>query len=127
MVPFVPCQDRTKGRFIDGRFTGAVDDQVSEMSEQQAVENTGPAGKVCFMHSRVLHASGENNARRSRNLFISQIVAADAIPLASNHIPSVHEGMILRGVEPHRIRSIDFDFPLPEIPETTFFDQQANS
>lgn len=110
-----------------GRFTGAVDDEVSEMCEREAEENTGPAGTVCFMHSRVLHASGENNAMRSRNLFISQIVAADAIPLSPNHIPSKHEGMILRGVEPQRIRSMDFDIPMPEIPETTFFDQQANS
>lgn len=111
----------------DGRFTGAVDDEVSEMCEREALENTGPAGTVCFMHSRVLHASGENKATRSRNLFISQIVAADAIPLAPNHLPSKHEGMILRGVEPRRIRSMDFDIPMPEIPETTFFDQQANS
>lgn len=109
----------------DGRFTGAVDDAVSESCEREAVVNPGTAGTVCFMHCRVLHASGENNADRSRNLFISQIVAADALALSPNHIPSIHEGMILRGEEPNRIRSINFDIQMPEMPETTFFDQQA--
>lgn len=109
----------------DGRFTGAVDADVTAICEQEAEENAGSAGTVCFMHCRVLHASAENNADRSRNLFISQIVAADALPLAPNHIPSIHQGMILRGEEPNRIRSIDFDLQMPEIPDTTFFDQQA--
>jgi len=109
----------------DNRFTGAVAAPVAAAAEAQAVEHVGPAGSVCFMHSRVLHASKANRSRRSRNLYIAQIAAADALALTPNHLPSIHEGLLLRGEEPNRIRAVAFDIEVPEIPETTFFDQQA--
>ena len=109
----------------DGVFTGAVDDATQRQCDQQAIEHIGPAGSVCFMHSRVLHASRSNKSDTPRNLFISAIAAADAVPLVPNHVPSVHMGMILRGEEPNRIRSTPFEIDLPVMPETTFFDQQA--
>jgi len=77
------------------------------------------------MHSRVLHASKANGSGRSRNLYIAQIAAADALALTPNHLPSIHEGALLRGTEPKRIRAVAFDIETPETPETTFFDQQA--
>jgi len=109
----------------DGKFVGAVAPAVARDCEARAVPHTGPAGSVCFMHSRVLHGSTENRTDRSRNLFISQIAAADAVPLAPNHVPSVHQGLLLHGTEPRRIRCMAFEIEPPEIPETTFFDQQA--
>ena len=109
----------------NGRFTGAVAPAVARVAEPLAVEHTGPAGTVCFMHSRVLHASKANRSDGSRNLYIAQIAAADALALTPNHLPSIHEGALLRGEEPKRIRAVAFDIEVPEIPETTFFDQQA--
>lgn len=109
----------------DGQFAGAVRPDVADDCERRAVAHTGPAGSVCFMHTRVLHASRANLTDRPRNLFIANIAAADAVPLARNHVPSVHAGMLLRGTEPNRIRAIDFDLEPAALPETTFFQQQA--
>ena len=111
----------------DEIFTGAVAPDVAAQSTAQAVEHTGPAGSVCFMHARTLHASRANMTDLPRNLFISAIAAADAIPLAVNQVPSIHQGMLLRGAEPNRVRSIPFDLRLPETPKTTFFAQQAGA
>jgi len=111
----------------DETFTGAVDPSVATKCDVEAVEHTGKAGSVCFMHSRVLHASRTNATDQPRNLFISAIAAADAVPLAPNQVPSAHQGMLLHGKEPNTIRSIPFDMRLPEMPETTFFAQQAQA
>lgn len=110
----------------DGVFTGAVDDAVSQRCDRSAVEHTGPAGSVCLMHARVLHASRGNTSTRSRNLFISEIAAADAVPLAPNQVPSAHMGMIVHGQEPGSIRATPFEIEVPVVPDTTFFDQQAH-
>ncbi len=40
----------------NARFTGAVDPQVEEAHCQQPQACFGPAGSVCFMHTRLLHA-----------------------------------------------------------------------
>lgn len=44
----------------EGRFTGAVDDEVVATHCQQPQACFGPAGSVCFMHTRLLHASSPN-------------------------------------------------------------------
>ena len=55
-------------------------------------------------------------------------IAADAIPLAPNPVPSMQEGMLVSGKEPGRIRATPFDMEIPEIPKSaSFFDQQARS
>ncbi len=109
----------------DGRFTGAVDDDTAALFQEKAVTNTGAAGSVCFMHSKVAHASSSNRSDRPRSLYISAIAAADAVPLAPNAVPSRHAGMILKGQEPGRIRVEAFDLEMPEIPKgASFFDQQ---
>jgi ectoine hydroxylase-related dioxygenase (phytanoyl-CoA dioxygenase family) len=109
----------------DGVFTGAVDAETARACDRDAVAHVGPAGSVCFMHCRTLHASRANRSDRPRNLFIAAIAAADAVPLVPNHVPSRHAGMLLRGREPNRIRSTPFEMEPPVLPETTFFDQQA--
>jgi len=114
----------------DGIFTGAMGKQASAAFEKTAVRHTGPAGSVCFMHARVAHASRANASTGPRSLFISCVAAADAIPLAANHLPSVHMGMLLRGKEPGRVRSIAFEMEISEVPKgASFFTQQnaANS
>jgi ectoine hydroxylase-related dioxygenase (phytanoyl-CoA dioxygenase family) len=111
-----------------GRFTGAVADEVASQCERTAVECLGPAGSLCLMHTRALHASSENLTQRPRSLYIATLTAADAVPLAPCALPSIHAGRIVRGREPGRIRSVAFSMETPEIPSgASFFAQQAGS
>ncbi len=47
----------------EGRFTGAVDDEVVATHCQQPQACFGPAGSVRFMHTRLLHASSPKRNR----------------------------------------------------------------
>ena len=112
----------------DGQFTGRVEEAEAERLQQQAIPQTGRAGSVCLMHARVAHASGANHSDQPRTLFIAAIAAADAVPLSSNAVPSIHQGLILRGKEPGRIRTTTFEMETPEVPKgASFFEQQAES
>ena len=112
----------------EGRFTGAVDEAVARDCEADAIECLGPAGSLCLMHTRALHASSENLTQRPRSLYIATLTAADAIPLAPCAVPSIYAGRIVRGREPGRIRSVAFDMEMPEIPSgASFFNQQAGN
>ena len=112
----------------DGRFTGAVADEIASQCERIAVECLGPAGSLCLMHTRALHASSENLTQRPRSLYIATLTAADAVPLAPCALPSIHAGRIVRGCEPGVIRSVAFTMETPEIPSgASFFAQQAGS
>ena len=112
----------------DGKFTGAVVDEVARQCEREAIECLGPAGSLCLMHTRALHASSENLTQRPRSLFIVTLTAADAIPLAPCAVPSKYAGRIVHGRDPGRIRSIAFSMAAPQIPSgASFFDQQAGS
>ena len=112
----------------DGLFTGAVADEVAAECESQAIECLGPAGSLCLMHTRALHASSENLTSGPRTLYIATLTAADAIPLAPCAVPSIHAGSIVHGNNPGRIRAIAFDMESPEIPAgASFFNQQAGS
>ena len=112
----------------EGRFSGAVDAAVARDCEAEAIECLGPAGSLCLMHTRALHASSENLTQRPRSLYIATLTAADAIPLAPCAVPSRYAGRIVRGRDPGRIRSVAFEMEMPEIPRgASFFDQQAGS
>jgi len=112
----------------DGKFSGAVADSVAAQCERQAIEYLGPAGSLCLMHTRSLHASAENQTQRSRSLYIATLTAADAMPLVPCAVPSVYAGRIVHGRDPGRIRSIAFTMENPEIPSgASFFDQQAGN
>ena len=80
------------------------------------------------MHSRFAHSSRINQTNHTRTLFIYNLIAADAIPLARNPVPSRHDGMLVSGKEPGRIRATSFDIEIPEIPKSSsFFNQKAQS
>ena len=112
--------------YQDGIFTGAVSPEKAEMFEKEAASCKGPAGAVCLMHSRVAHASTANNSALARTLFIVTYAAADAAPLSPVAVPSPHQGLIVRGQEPGRIRSMDFEIETPAIPKgASFFSQQS--
>jgi len=108
-------------------FTGAVAPDVAKRCAAEAVEHTGPAGSVCFMHGRTLHAPRANQRVLRPNVSSAARAAGEAVPRAGNQVPSIPAGMLLRGHEPNRVRAIPFDMSLPEVPETTFFAQQAQA
>jgi ectoine hydroxylase-related dioxygenase (phytanoyl-CoA dioxygenase family) len=110
----------------DGVFTGALADETAAALAGETVSCTGPAGSVCLMHGCLLHGSAANRSDRPRTLFICVYAAADAVPLAPNPVPGRHNGMIVRGREPNRIRATPFEMAAPEHPEgASFFVQQA--
>ena len=110
----------------DGKFTGSVARDVVADCEAKAIHCTGPAGTVCLMHSRLLHGSTANRSSAPRTLFISVYSAEDAVALSRNPVPTKYEGLIVRGRETGRIRSMNFDVERPQYPKTaSFFDQQA--
>ncbi len=112
----------------DEVFTGAVADEVAAACETDAVECTGPAGSLCLMHVRALHASAENWSTRPRTLYIATLTAADAVPLAPCAVPSRYAGRIVHGRDPGRIRATPFVMHTPEIPRgASFFAQQAET
>ena len=114
------------GLWHDGVFTGAVADDVAEESQKNAVICTGPAGSVCLMHTRLLHGSAPNLSKQSRTLFICVYSAEDAVPYAANPVPNKYEGLVVKGEQTNRVRSVPFDIQLPQKPTTaSFFDQQA--
>ncbi len=109
----------------NGVFTGAVDDSLARECEAKAVDCTGQAGSLCLMHTRTLHGSSVNRSDSPRTLYITNLTSADAIPLAPNAVPSIHTGMIAHGQEPGRIRSIEYEMEMPEVPKgASFFAQQ---
>jgi ectoine hydroxylase-related dioxygenase (phytanoyl-CoA dioxygenase family) len=109
----------------DGVFTGAVDEKTEAAFKADARLCTGPAGSVCFMHTRLAHGSEPNNSTAPRTLFIAVYSAGDAIPCSPNPLPSRHEGLFVRGKNPHRVRAESYEIEVPEFPKTSFFAQQS--
>lgn len=110
----------------NGKFTGAVSEEVARECETRATPCTGPGGTAYLMHTRLSHASLENKSLAPRTLFIFNIGAADAVPLSPCAVPSRHQGMIIRGREPGKIRCTEYEMECPEIPQgASFFVQQA--
>ncbi len=110
----------------DGRFTGAVADEVAKQLRAKAVTCTGPAGAVCLMHTRLAHGSAPNLSTRPRSLAITVYAAADAAACAPNPVPSTLDREIVRGSEPNRIRCEAYELELPEFPKgASFFLQQG--
>ncbi len=112
----------------DGVFTGAVSEARAADFAERAVSCTGPAGSVCLMHGCLAHGSAPNRSARPRTLFIAVYAAADAVPLVPNPVPGRHNGLLVRGQEPNRVRSTPFEAELPEHPKgASFFVQQAGA
>lgn len=110
----------------DGRFTGAVSDEVFAEHEDNLVKCTGPAGAVCLMHASLLHGSAPNLSDKPRTLYIATYYAEDAIELSPNHLPSKHTHELVRGEATGRVRCSSYEMEIPEKPSSTsFFDQQA--
>ena len=109
----------------DGVFTGAVDDAVAADMRRDSIACFGPAGSVCLMHTKLAHGSAPNLSDRSRTLFICVYSAGDAAPSAPSPVPTVHQGLFVRGSDPFRIRSVPYEVETPEFPRgPSFFTQQ---
>ena len=109
----------------NGVFTGAIDDSIAQECEKNAVECTGKAGRVGLMHTRTLHGASATHSAFPRTIYIANLTSADAVPLSTNAVPSIHSGMIAHGREPGKIRSIEYEIEMPEVPEgASFFNQQ---
>ncbi len=93
-----------------GALHGAVDDEVVATHCQQPQACFGPAGSVCFMHTRLLHASSPNETALPRTLFISVYAAEDALPFSENPLPSRHAGQLVAGEESGLVRSTTTSF-----------------
>jgi ectoine hydroxylase-related dioxygenase (phytanoyl-CoA dioxygenase family) len=112
----------------EGRFTGAVERSLEMELMAKSRQCIGPAGAVCFMHTRLLHGSSPNLSDRPRTLFICVYSAEDSVPLSPNPLPSRHEGRIVQGTRSGRVRCVANELPLPQLPSTaSFFGQQAAS
>ena len=109
----------------DGRFTGAVTDDVVEPHLDKIVKCTGKAGSVCLMHVNLLHGSAPNLSDSPRTLYITTYYAEDAIELSPNHLPSTLTHELVRGEASGRVRCTPYVMELPEVPkDTSFFAQQ---
>ena len=108
------------------QFTGVISDDVEQEYCQQPVSCAGVSGSVCFMHTRLLHASSPNNTNDPRTLYICVYAAEDALPLSENPLPSVHAGTIVSGQSSGHIRCTPNELRLPQKPKgASFFVQQA--
>ena len=116
------------GLWHGGRFTGSIDEEEAITSQKKAVPCTGPAGSVCFMHTRLLHGSAANLTQTPRTLLIAVYSADDAIALSPNPMPNRFEGQLVSGKRSGKIRSMDFEVALPELPSNaSFFEQQEKN
>jgi len=109
----------------DGIFTGTIaEGDLAGLGD--SVDCYGPAGTACLMHTRLVHGSGPNLTEVSRTLSIFSYRSEDSRILHPNHLPSANEGELVRGVATGRIRCVEYEMPIAEVPETaSFFDQQA--
>ena len=109
----------------DGGFTGAVSSEVTEEALANRQTCTGKAASVCLMHTRLLHGSAPNKSAAPRTLYICVYAAADTVAFTPSPVPTNYQGMVVRGQDHWRIRTIDYCISMPELPEgASFFDQQ---
>jgi len=109
----------------DGMFTGAIAPDVASVLRRDAVRCTGDAGSVCLMHTKLAHGSAPNRSDRPRTLFICVYAAGDALPCGPSPVPTVHQGLFVRGFDSGRVRSVPYEVDMPELPiGASFFSQQ---
>ena len=76
----------------EGRFTGAVSDEITEQALANRKICTGKAGSVCLMHTRLLHGSAPNKSAAPRTLYICVYAAADAVAFTPSPVPTNDKG-----------------------------------
>ena len=100
----------------DGRFCGAVDPTEIGKEIESAVPLRGRAGAMSFHHVRALHGSAQNVSKRSRNLLLFEVAAADAWPLSGVTDLEAFDARLLTGTGPTiapRLAPVPVRMPLP--------------
>ncbi len=106
-------------------FKGHVSKNISLKATNNKVTCTGKSGSVCLMHTRLLHASSPNQSSFPRTLFIMVFSATHSIPLSPSPVPTKNQGILLRGKNENKIKTMPFEIELPQLPHgASFFDQQ---
>lgn len=100
----------------DGYFVGAVDPRREEIDLSRAVPVTVGAGGVSLHHCRTLHGSALNRSSRPRRLFLLELAAVDAWPLAGVPDLDAFNAKILRGrpTDVYRVTNMELRVPLPK-------------
>ena len=107
--------------FDGDRFTGAVSPALEGELKRRSIPAYGPAGSVCLMHTKLAHGSEPNRGNHARGLYICVYTAADAVPIARNPMPNLHEGEIVRGKPARFVRLTEGRVELPNQPKTASF------
>jgi ectoine hydroxylase-related dioxygenase (phytanoyl-CoA dioxygenase family) len=107
--------------FSGDTFTGAVAADLETELLARSLPCYGPAGAVCLMHTKLAHGSTANRGDTARGLYICVYTAADAIALARNPMPSLHEGEIVRGKPARVARLMEAVIELPQQPKSASF------
>jgi len=107
--------------FEGERFTGFIADEEHRQMQAKALPVTGPAGSVCFMHTRLVHGSAANRSAKPRGLYICVYTAADAFPIARSPMPNPNEGLVVRGQRARSARLMEALVELPEQPKRASF------
>ncbi len=111
----------------DGVFTGAIAEEAELQARAKAIACAGKAGSACIMHTRLLHGSAPNLSDQPRTLFIACYSAEDAYPLSPNPLPTNYAGEIVAGKLTNRVRAVNYEMELPEVPTgASFFSQQES-
>tara|TARA_B100000029_G_scaffold515212_1_gene621158 strand:- start:2589 stop:3443 length:855 start_codon:yes stop_codon:yes gene_type:complete len=106
-------------------FKGHVSKDISIKADRKKVTCTGKSGSVCLMHTRLLHASSPNISSLPRTLYIMVFSATHSIPLSPSPVPTENQGILLRGNNENKIKTMTFEMEMPELPYgASFFDQQ---
>jgi phytanoyl-CoA hydroxylase len=100
----------------EGYFVGAVDPEREGIDLSRAVPVTVPAGGVSLHHCRTLHGSATNTSSQPRRLFLLELAAADAWPLAGVPDLEAFDAKILRGspTDRYRVTEMVVRVPLPK-------------
>lgn len=102
----------------DGYFVGAVDPVRCEVDLTAAVPVPVHAGGITLHHCRTLHGSAVNTSSRPRRLFLLEMAAPDAFPLAGVSDLDAFNAKLWRGepVTRYRCREMEVRLPLPKHP-----------
>jgi ectoine hydroxylase-related dioxygenase (phytanoyl-CoA dioxygenase family) len=100
----------------DGSFVGAIDADGGEAIRAEiarAVHVPVHAGGITLHHCRTLHASAPNRSPKPRRLFLLELAAVDAWPLAGVPDLEAFNARIWRGGPTALYRSVAMDLRVP--------------
>jgi ectoine hydroxylase-related dioxygenase (phytanoyl-CoA dioxygenase family) len=104
-------KDRIYDHHQDGRFAGAVTEEVPDADKAVPIELK--AGGISIHHARTLHASATNRSAYPRRLLLFQYCALDSWPLMGIKDWGSYQASVLRGEATNRPRLAAVPVQLP--------------